>query len=96
MTAIELTDMKWISVKDSLPEIIEEDGQSELVLCVGHKGTHPDYVQYELMHWTELAKPDLLDSKGNPIRYGWSNRWWDKNPDLYEVSHWAKLTQPNI
>jgi hypothetical protein len=29
----------WISVNDRLPEILE-DGESELVLCVGRKGNH--------------------------------------------------------
>jgi hypothetical protein len=83
----------WISVKDRLPEIVE-DGQSALVLCVGHKGTHPEWQQYELMNWIKLDKPDIMNHKGEWIHYGWSNRWWDRNPDLYEITHWMPLPEP--
>jgi hypothetical protein len=83
----------WISVKERLPELLEDD-ESELVLCVGYKGTHPDYIQYELMRWVKLDKPDMKNYKGEWIFYGWSNRWWDRNPDLFQITHCAKLTTP--
>lgn len=83
----------WISINDRLPEI-SEDGESELVLCVGRKGTHRDeegWEQYEIMRYVKLDMPDMKDSKGQWINYGWSNRWWDRNPDLYEVEYWMPL-----
>jgi hypothetical protein len=40
------------------------------------------------MKWVKLDKTDLLDHNGKPIQYGWSNRWWDTNPDLYDVHFW--------
>jgi hypothetical protein len=83
----------WVSVTDRLPDIVE-DGESDLVLCVGHKGTHPEWKEYELMKWTKLDKPDIMNHKGEWIHYGWSNRWWDRNPDLYEITHWMPLPTP--
>ncbi len=85
--------MKWISIDDALPEI-GEDGESKLVLCKGTKGTHrgeEGWTEYELMRYTKLDKPDLKNSKGEWILFGWSNRWWDTNPDLYAVEFWTHL-----
>lgn len=84
----------WISVDDKKPEIIE-DGQSEEVLCLGFKMGNPNTATYALLRWTELENPDLLDHQGNPIKYGWNDRWWDKNPDYYNIWFWQKLTVPN-
>ncbi len=86
---------KWISVDDRLPEI-KDDDSSDLVFCVGRKGTHrhePDcgYIEYEIMQYVKLEKPDMKNSKGEWIQYGWSNRWWDNNPDLYAVEYWMPL-----
>jgi hypothetical protein len=93
-------DMAWISVKDKLPEIIEDDYSDE-VLCVGHKGTHPNedvFVRYEIMRWKKLSESEqvLNDWMGKKIKYGWSNRWWDTNPDLYNITHWAYLKPPRV
>ena len=92
--------MEWISVKDKLPEIIE-DGYSDKVLCVGHKGTYPNedgFVRYEIMSWKKLSESEqvLTNWRGKKIKYGWSNRWWDTNPDLYDVTHWAYLKPPRV
>ena len=92
-TKNELITGGWISVKDRLPEILE-DGESALVLCAGRKGTHrheEGWEQYELMRYVKLDKPDMMNHKGEWIFYGWSNRWWDRNPDLYEVEYWMPL-----
>ncbi len=88
--------MNWISVNERHPEIVEEYGESDEVLCVGHKGTHPNeegFVRYEIMSWKKLSESEqiLRDWKGKKIKLGWSNRWWDTNPDLYSVSHWMPL-----
>jgi hypothetical protein len=94
---MEIISSGWISVDDRLPEIVE-DGESELVLCVGHKGTHPNeegFVRYEIMCWRKLKESEqtLTDYRGK-VKYGWSNRWWDTNPDLYNITHWMPLPKP--
>lgn len=65
---------------------------------MGRKGTHrnePDcYIRYEIMQWTKLNRPELKNSKDEWILYGWSNRWWDTNPDLYQVEYWIPLPEP--
>jgi len=73
---------------------LQKMGESDLVLCVDHKGTHPEWLQYELMKWVKLDNPDIMDHKGQLIYYGWSNRWWDRNPDLYEITQCTPLTKP--
>ncbi len=85
----------WISIEERLPEIIEY-GESETVLCVGFKCYRQDTAQYELMRWTILEKPDMKDSRGRWIERGWSNRWWDTNPDYYGVTHWQPLIEPKL
>jgi len=90
--------MEWIDRKDRLPEI-GEDGYSEAVLCFGYKGNHPneeDFMIYEVMYWKELEEDEqvAIDAWGKKVKYGWSNRWWDTNPDLYNISHWAYLKPP--
>lgn len=89
------TEDKWISVKDRLPTIIK-DGYSEEVLCVGYKSTNKESVRYEIMSWMELSESQqtTLNYKWEKIKYGWSNRWWDTNPDLYEITHWTPLSEP--
>ncbi len=93
-------DNRWISVEDRLPELIDDD-YSEEVLCVGHKGTHrndPNFVRYEVMSYEKLceSKQTRINYKGEKILYGWSNDWWNTNPDLYDVSHWMPLPKPPI
>jgi len=90
-TILNLTINGWISVKDHKPPLIDEY-ESELVLCVGWKSTNPyETIQYELMTWEKLNKPKIRNYKGDLIKYGWSNRWWDENPDLYEIHFWKPL-----
>lgn len=84
----------WISVKDRLPEIIDDDCSVE-VLVVGWKGTHPhDTIQYDICSWERLMNPEFTDYKGNKVLYGWNKRWWDTNPDLYQVHYWTPLPKP--
>jgi hypothetical protein len=84
---------QWISVKERLPDIAE-DGESNEVLCLGFKRGRRDTATYEIMRWIKLDKPDLLNHKGEPIMYGWSNRWWDTNPDGIDVYFWMPLPEP--
>lgn len=83
----------WISVKERLPKI-GEDGESDLVLCLGYKMSRIETVTYSLMKWIKLNKPDLKNSNGEWIEYGWSNRWWDTNPDYYNIHLWQPLPSP--
>ncbi len=90
--------MNWIDVKDKMPEILE-DGISENVLCFGIKGNYPNDISkavYEVMCYKELEPEEQIIYKpnGTKVKYGWSNRWWDLNQDLYIVTHWAYLTPP--
>lgn len=84
---------EWISVNERMPEV-KEDGESELVLCVGYKLNRPETIEYELMRWIKLDKPEVKDSKGNWIEYGWSERSWNSNPDYYWIHFWKKLSPP--
>lgn len=84
---------QWISVDERLPEILE-DGESEDVLCLGFKKSMPDTAAYVIMRWKLLEKIELLDLKGNPKQHGWSDRWWNINPDGYEIHYWKPLSSP--
>lgn len=81
---------EWVSVEDGLPDL------DEPVLCLGFKCSPDrlDTAQYEIMHRMYLDKPELTDHKGNPVKYGWSTRWWDTNPDMYGIFYWMPLPEP--
>lgn len=81
---------EWIRVNERKPEIKEEN-ESDLVLCMGFKSNRPDMIEYELMRWVKLEKPDTRDRSGSPIEFGWSKRWWDTNPDHYQIHFWRSL-----
>lgn len=85
------TDEGWISTYDKYPEL-DSEGESEYVLCVGWKGTHPeDTVEYVVMKYLYIEDTGMLNWKGEKIKHGWSIRSWDTNPDLYDIYFWKKL-----